>query len=307
MNASNEHSVHKPDRSQRPATYSWRQVCFDVIFEAETFAGKAFDIALLVIILASILAIALETVASIAAVPSYLRILDGFEMAFTVFFGVEYLLRLCCVRKPLKYALSFWGIVDLLAFLPTIIFGLNSRANQSFMIIRSIRLLRVFRILKLVRMMSEANVLANAIWLARDKVIVFLMVVLIAVTISGTLMYHIEHEEPGSQFTSIPQSMYWAIVTMTTVGYGDVYPTTIVGKGLAAVLILLGYSLIIVPTGFVSAEFTEAAKSNRRMRANASNSQRICDRCGEIILDQDANYCHRCGWKLDAQQELTAN
>lgn len=290
---------HGP-KGQRPDGPSWRQQMYDIIFEADSFWGRAFDVALLVAILLSITTIALETVPSIKANSFALRWLLHFEHLLTLLFGIEYLCRLVSTRHPLKYAFSFWGIIDLLSFLPSMItgFGLLSDTSResAFVILRSIRLLRVFRILKLWRMMSSADELAQAIWKARDKIVVFLAVVLIAVTISGTLMYHIEYQEvdgvPTSQFTSIPQSMYWAIVTMTTVGYGDIVPKTTPGKVISAALILLGYSLIIVPTGFVSAEI-----SGLVIQQN-SDLSRVCPECEKAGHPRDAYFCNRCGTRL---------
>lgn len=272
---------------------------YEVIFEAETFWGRFFDLALLILILASISVIALETVPAIRSVESRMAVLRIAELVFTILFGVEYLCRLVCARRPFKYALSFWGIIDVLSFLPSLITGIGTQPRQgSFVILRSIRLLRVFRILKLWRMMSEADELSRAVWQAREKIIVFLAVVMVAVTISGTLMYHVEFEETESgdivsQFSSIPQAMYWAIVTMTTVGYGDIVPQTAVGKLISAVLILLGYSLIIVPSTFVSAELGQKTKDTREF-------DRVCEGCDKRGHDPDANFCARCGAHLPA-------
>lgn len=270
----------------RPTEPGLRQQIYDVIFEADSPSARWFDIVLLVAILTSIVAVSLETL------PGFenSRWLLVLEWILTAIFTAEYVARLVCVRNPLRYARSFWGIVDLLSFLPsyvTLFVGGNSR---SFVILRSIRLLRVFRVLKLWRMMDEAEDLSQAVWRAREKIIVFLSVVLVAVTISGTLMYHIEKVMTDeSQFTSIPQAMYWAIVTMTTVGYGDVVPKTAPGKVISAALILLGYSLIIVPSTFVSAEV---------MRANETTGNDRCEHCGVKDVRSDATFCYRCGERL---------
>lgn len=283
----------------RPTTPSWRQSLYDIIFGAESPAGRWFDILLLVAILASIGIVALETVPEWKDAPW----LVPAELFLTGLFTVEYFLRLICVRRPLRYILSFWGIVDLLSFLPTymtVFLGGNSR---SFVILRSIRLLRVFRVLKLWRMMSEADELSAAVWRAREKIIVFLCVVLVAVTISGTLMYHVEaigadDANRKSQFTSIPQAMYWATVSLTTVGYGDVVPQTALGKMISTVLILLGYSLIIVPSTFVSAEYVKPRVDDE----SATDTKRdpptdACVDCGCDGHRADASYCYRCGRK----------
>lgn len=274
---------------------------YRIIFEADTFWGRAFDIGLLVAILASIAVIALETLPAIrenrASDLWFLRA----EQFFTFVFAAEYFCRLMCVRRPLRYMLSFWGIVDLLGFLPSVFTGFafpgpQSAREGSFAIIRAIRLLRVFRILKLWRLTSEANDLANAVWNSRDKIIVFLTVLLVAITISSTLMYHVEYggidADHPSQFTSIPQSMYWAVVTMTTVGYGDVVPQTAIGKLISTILILLGYSLIIVPTGFVSAEISG------KIMTRGGNKEAHCTECGKEWHDRDANFCDCCGTQL---------
>ena len=288
---------------QRPLRQGVRQRLYDIIFEAETAEGRAFDIGLLIAIVASIILVSLETL------PEYQieQIVDGKtvhtlplwlmvgEWLLTIVFSLEYVARLSCVRNPLKYATSFWGIVDLLSVLPGYAALLTGDSARSFLILRSVRLLRIFRVLKLWRMMSQADELTNAIWNSRDKIIVFLSVVLVAVTISGTLMYHIESvmfgSLPDSDFTSIPQSMYWAIVTMTTVGYGDIVPHTTIGKVISAALILLGYSLIIVPTGFVSAELSKREKETMEFHP--------CPRCKAARHRGDAEYCYRCGSDLD--------
>lgn len=248
-----------------------------------------FDIALLIAILLSITTVSLETVAYFQQEP-WPKIIHGVEFVLTILFTAEYFARLACVEKPAKYAFSFFGIIDLLAWLPLYL-AFFSVEYQSLMIVRSVRLLRVFRVLKMMRMLREAHSLRDAVWRSRDKIFVFIAVVLVAVTISGTLMYQIEHNEPESRFTSIPQAMYWAIVTMTTVGYGDIVPQTIVGKIISALLILLGYSLIIVPTGFVSAEIT-ALSRHRDLTARA------CPHCLREGHSPDAAFCDMCGEQL---------
>ena len=300
--AKNTRPPKRPRRpEQRPDGPAWRITLHDIIFEADTFAGRAFDLVLLVVILISMATIALETLPAFQSNVDSLKWLGRIELACTVIFATEYVLRLICSRHPIRYIFSFWGIIDILSFLPSLLTGFGEPKQRSFLILRSIRLLRVFRVMKMMRMMSEAEELSHAVWSARDKIIVFLGVVMIAVTISGTLMYHVENmaleEGEVSQFTSIPQSMYWAIVTMTTVGYGDIVPKSTLGKVISAGLILLGYSLIIVPSGFVSAEFT-----GRRLSPDADNtsSDRTCPRCTKPHHPVDANYCNRCGERLAA-------
>ncbi|WDQ16672.1 ion transporter [Rhodopirellula sp. P2] len=289
---------------QRPAEPGARQTLYDVIFEADSALGRGFDIALLVAIIASITLVAIETVPEygLQREPGSTKPISPLstwflvaEWILTILFTIEYALRLYCVRHPLKYAFSFWGIVDLLSILPSYLTLFVEYSAKSFVILRSVRLLRVFRVLKLWRMMSQADELSDAVWKSREKIIVFLAVVLVAVTISGTLMYQIETVLMGdshdSDFTSIPQSMYWAIVTMTTVGYGDVVPHTTIGKIISAALILLGYSLIIVPTGFVSAELSS--------KLATTTERHPCSQCGLSNHRAGAVHCDRCGHRLD--------
>jgi voltage-gated potassium channel len=286
-------------RRQRPTTPGLRQQLYEIIFEADTFVGRLFDILLLIAILLSVVVVSLETVPAFSGDAQTMRTLSIWEWCFTGLFALEYALRLSCVRHPFRYAFSFWGVIDLLSFLPSLMIGLGS-GERSFVILRTVRLLRVFRVLKLWRMMREAESLSKAVWHARDKIIVFIGVVLVAVTISGTLMYHVENwepvaGEPPSSFTSIPQAMYWAIVTMTTVGYGDIVPTTTVGKFISAALILLGYSLIIVPSGFVIAEVSASQYLGTDQAGPVT-----CPRCARRRHAADANYCCRCGERLAA-------
>lgn len=268
----------------------WRERLYTVIFEADTRAGQWFDIGLLVAILLSVGVVAIETVEEVQA--QYGPTLNRIEWFFTILFTIEYLLRLISVRRPLNYAFSFYGLIDFISILPTYLAPMFGSA-RSFAVVRSFRLLRVFRIMKLIHLTSESEDLASAVWRARSKVIVFLMVVLITVTISGTAMYEIERlaSPEKTHFTSIPQSVYWAVVTMTTVGYGDIVPQTTPGKMVSALLILVGYSLIIVPTGFVSAEFS-ASKQQGKL------SNQTCPYCMAEGHLKDAIYCRKCGKPL---------
>ncbi len=253
--------------------------------------------ALLAAILLSITVISLETIQYFETRPAWLDFFHGIEWVLTVLFTIEYIARLLCVHRPLRYAFSFFGIIDLLACLP--LYLTFARVDsKSLTIVRSIRLLRVFRVLKMMRMLREADSLKAAVWNSRDKILVFLATVMVAVTISGTLMYQVEHgaEPETSQFTSIPQSMYWAIVTMTTVGYGDVVPHTPIGKFISAALILLGYSLIIVPTGFISAEI-------HAQKSGAADNSRTCPHCFREGHADEANFCHICGEHLIANAD----
>ena len=265
-----------------------RERIHEIIFEADTLGGAVFDIALLIAIVLSIVIISLETVPEISAeTRHWLAMAKWF---FTGIFTIEYALRIYCVRRPWKYIISFWGIVDLLSFLPDYLLLFLGADAHGFAVIRSLRLLRAFRIFHLGWFQSEAEDLGDAIWRARAKVVVFLTVVMILVTVSGTLMYEIENEILGekSLFHSIPDGIYWAIVTMTTVGFGDIVPKTVAGKFLSAFLILVGYSLIIVPTGFVSAEVIEA---QRRRRLTTIS----CPSCITEGHDADAKFCKNCG------------
>jgi voltage-gated potassium channel len=263
---------------------AWRERLYHVIFESETPAGRAFDEALLVVILLSVAAVLLESVPGIR--DDYGRALRAAEWTFTALFTVEYVLRLLTARAPGRYARSFFGVVDLLAVLPTYV-AIVAPETQSLLVIRAVRLLRVFRILKLSRHVGEAEVLARALSASRRKITVFFGGILTLVLIMGTLMYLIEGEAAG--FTSIPTAMYWAVVTMTTVGYGDIVPRTTLGKVVAAFAMLLGYSIIAVPTGIVSVELAQAGRA-RRLGA--------CAACGLAAHDADAAFCKRCGARL---------
>lgn len=260
-----------------------------MIFEAATPEGRAFDVVLLGLIVVSIAAVMLESVSGVRA--RHGTALRAIEWAFTALFTVEYVLRLLAVRRPLAYARSFFGAVDLLAVLPTYV-SLLVPGAQSFLVIRSLRLLRVFRVLKLGRYLGEANVLLTALRSSRAKITVFLGTVLTVIVIVGTLMYLIEGEENG--FTSIPRALYWAVVTMTTVGYGDIAPRTVPGQALAAFVMILGYSIIAVPTGIVSAEIAQAMS---RQPAGALTCP-ACTACSAEGHDTDAHYCRRCGARL---------
>lgn len=277
-----------PAGALAPSLSPWRQRLHEVIFEADTPAGKAFDLILLLAILASTVAVMLETVDHLRA--DYYLPLRTAEWVFTVLFTVEYALRLICVRRPSRYALSFFGIVDLVSFLPSYI-SLLVPGAQTLLVIRLLRLLRIFRILKLARFLTEAAELRDAVYGARNKIVVFLFTVLTVVSIMGAAMYLIEHDHnPG--FRNIPQSMYWAIVTMTTVGYGDITPITVPGKLVASLIILTGYAMIVVPTGFVSAEFVAAKDRHKPPTTQA------CPSCMRHGHDADAVCCKWCGARL---------
>ena len=262
-----------------------RERLHEIIFGADTPAGRAFDVGLMMLIIASVLAVMLESVNWIQ--DEYGPWLRAFEWLVTVTFTIEYILRLYCVDKPWRYAHSFFGIVDLLAILPTYL-SLLFPGAQSLLVIRGLRLLRVFRVLKLAHFVGEASQLRVALQASLRKIIVFLGAVLAIVVIVGSMMYLIEGEEHG--FSNIPLSIYWAIVTMTTVGYGDMSPETPLGKALAAVIMILGYGIIAVPTGIVSVEL--AGVTRKRITTQA------CPECGASGHDGDAVHCKYCGAKI---------
>ncbi|MEM7110511.1 MAG: ion transporter [Bacteroidota bacterium] len=261
---------------------TWKERLFIVIFEADTPLGKFFDIALLIAILLSVLAVMLESVDDIKA--DHGTSLYIAEWIFTVFFTLEYILRIVIVEKPWRYVRSFFGIVDLLSIIPTYL-GLFLAGAHSLLIIRSIRLLRVFRVLKMVRFLGEASQLTTALKASRAKIIVFIGGVFSLTVILGTLMYMIEGGENG--FTSIPKSIYWAVVTLTTVGYGDIAPQTALGQGFATFIMVLGYGIIAVPTGIVTAEMTQ----HKIQMDNGIE----CKGCHKKGHDIQANYCKYCG------------
>ena len=277
--------VEKQPSRLQPGPRPWQRRLYVVIFEHDTRGGKLFDVAVFVAIFLSVGVVMMESVEGFRQ--EHRDLLLGVEWGFTLLFTVEYALRLACVRRPMVYATSFFGVVDLLAILPT--FGsLFVARTQGLATIRALRLLRIFRVFKLARFMSEAAALRDVLWQSRAKLTVFLMGVTIVVTIIGSLMYVVEgRSNPG--FGSIPESIYWAVVTMATVGYGDVVPRTPLGKGLSMVLIVFGYGLIVVPTGIVTAEWGGGTKEPPR---------RACPSCGKGGHDADAAYCKACGGAL---------
>ncbi len=261
----------------------WRGRLHEIIFEADTPAGRLFDIGLIGCILSSLVVVMLESVSSVRA--DYGALLIGFEWGFTILFTVEYVLRILAVRLPWRYATSFFGVIDLISIVPTYL-SLVVAGAQSLLVIRTLRLLRVFRVLKLARFLSEASVIVLALRASIRKIIVFLFAVVCLATIAGALMFLLEGPEHG--FTSIPRSMFWAIVTMTTVGYGTVVPETVLGQGAAAILMIMGYGIIAVPTGIVSAEFVHKAHV----------STQACPACSKEGHDPDAMHCKFCGATL---------
>lgn len=262
-----------------------RERLYIIIFESDTPAGKWFDVLLILSILMSVAAVMLDSVKSINQ--DYGDVLYALEWLFTILFTIEYILRLSCIGRPAVYARSFFGIVDLLAILPTYI-SMFIPGSQFLISIRVLRILRTFRVLKLVQYMNESQLLMQALWSSRRKIIVFLFTVFTLVIIFGSFMYLIEGEENG--FTSIPKSVYWAIVTMTTVGYGDISPQTDLGQMLASLIMIMGYGIIAVPTGIVTAELAT-------MRT-VYESHLVCPECSTEDHSPDANFCKKCGMKL---------
>ncbi|ARK10771.1 ion transporter [Fibrivirga algicola] len=275
-----------PSTPEKPRA-GWRARLHEVIFEADTAAGKAFDIGLIASILLSVTTVMLESVPSIRT--AYGDVLTRIEWFFTILFSIEYLLRLVSVKKPLRYITSFFGFVDILALLPTYL-SLLLPGTQYLFTIRILRLLRVFRILKLSEYLSEASTLMGALQASRRKISVFILTVLLLVVIIGSMMYIVEGEEHG--FTSIPTSIYWAIVTLTTVGYGDLSPQTPLGKALASLVMIMGYGIIAVPTGIVTAEISQAAMKFKQVTSQA------CPNCSQYGHDADATFCKYCGSRL---------
>ncbi len=264
----------------------WRKVAFEVIFEADTPVGKWFDVALILCIVASVAVVMLGSIAGVNE--SHGRLLNVLEWFFTILFTIEYILRLVCVGNPTRYAVSFFGVVDLLAIVPAYA-GLALAGTQYLTVIRILRVLRIFRVLKLGECVGEANVLKRALIASRKKIFVFLFAVLTMVVIIGSIIFLIEGPENG--FTSIPKGVYWAVVTLTTVGYGDLSPQTPFGQLLASMVMILGYSIIAVPTGIMTVELTQAAKDKKI-------TSQTCPECSKQGHDPDAAHCKYCGAKL---------
>jgi voltage-gated potassium channel len=264
----------------------WQSRLHEVIYESHSKAGKAFDVTLLAFIVLSIVVVMLDSVAALHA--SHGRLFWALEWFFTLAFTVEYILRLICIRRPLKYIFSPLGIIDLLAIIPSYLSFMYVGA-QSLLVLRALRLLRVFRIFRLVHFLSEMRFLYVAIINSIRKISIFILFVVSTVVILGSVIYLVEG--PANGFTSIPQSVYWAIVTITTVGYGDIAPATPLGKLIASFIMLLGYGIIAVPTGIVTTEMALAAKSQKQ-------DSQACPSCGRQGHDHDARFCKFCGTML---------
>jgi voltage-gated potassium channel len=278
---------------------SWQDKLHEVIYEADTPTGKLFDVILLIAILASILLVMLESVKSIDA--NYHKLLNISEWVITILFSIEYIVRIISVKRPIKYITSFYGVIDLLSTIPKYL-SLIFAGTHALVALRALRLLRIFRILKLARYLGASNQLAAAIKASRAKISVFLFAVLIAAIIFGTIMYLVEGEESG--FTNIPKSVYWCIVTLTTVGFGDIAPVTPLGQLIATIIMILGYGIIAVPTGIVSAEYSTKINSEKNGEDERDkeplvhlNSQ-CCANCLNEKHADGAEFCFKCGCKL---------
>lgn len=274
------------DQNKPTEKGSLRERLYIIIFQANTTAGKLFDIALFLLIISNIVLLMLESVESLSI--KYADLFRTLDYIYLIIFSIEYLLRLYCVRSPKRYARSFYGIVDLLAILPSYMEFFYPQWHV-FMIVRSFRLLRIFRIFRMVRFLDESRILMLALVRGFRKIIVFLFFVLLLAIFLGSMMYVVEFQH-NSGFNSIPQSIYWAVVTITTVGYGDVAPVTVMGKVIASFVMILGYSIIAVPTGIMSASVIQEEKRNRGRR---------CPHCHVAGHDKEAVYCKNCGEKLE--------
>jgi voltage-gated potassium channel len=263
----------------------------EIIFEADTPTGKRFDIGLMILIVLSVIVVMLESSEEWEA--AYSSLFFVLEWIFTIVFTIEYILRLTVTIRPMKYALSFYGIIDLIAILPSYL-SFFLVGTQYFVIIRILRLLRVFRVFKLGQFLTEGDQLRRAMIASRNKITVFLFAVTLLVVLIGSVMYLIEGGQ-NDGFSSIPRAVYWAIVTLTTVGYGDITPQTDVGQFLSAVVMILGYAIIAVPTGIVSSEMFEQAATARK-----TNTQ-VCRYCAKEGHDDDATYCKYCGGRLNEE------
>ncbi|WP_430613075.1 ion transporter [Flavobacterium sp. JP2137] len=273
-----------------------RQKIYIIIYGSNTFAGKLFDIVLLAVILLSVLLVMLESVEKLDT--KYHTFLIVSEWIITVFFSIEYTLRIISNKKPLKYIFSFYGLVDLISILPMYL-SFFIPGSRILSVVRALRLLRLFGILNLMHYVGQESHLKLALIASRTKIIVFVYFILIVSVLLGALMYIIEGKESG--FTSIPTSIYWCIVTLTTVGYGDIAPVTTLGQTIASFIMIMGYGIIAVPTGIVTAEFSNAKRNRLQERS------RNCPSCTTIIYDEDSNYCYNCGQKLKNVNNNTNN
>jgi voltage-gated potassium channel len=273
------------------ANKGWKYKLHEIIYGTHTPAGKMFDIVLLVVIVYSVIVVMLESIPSFDE--KYHEFLNISEWFVTILFTIEYILRIICIKSPKRYIFSFFGIIDFLSTVPKYLsfFILGSQYITAF---RALRLLRVFRILKLVRFIGESNNLLRALKASRTKIFIFVFFVLVVSVLLGTIMYLVEGPEHG--FNSIPHSVYWTIVTLTTVGYGDISPETGLGQIIATIIMIVGYGIIAVPTGIVSAEYVTETRKNKKKKK--VEEEKNCAECGTVILRVDALYCRICGFRL---------
>lgn len=277
---------------------NWKEKLHEIIYEADTPAGKLFDIILLLLIITSIILVMLESVTSFAN--QHLEFLDTAEWIITILFTIEYIARVIVVNQPKKYIFSFYGIVDFLSTIPKYL-SFFILGSHSLIALRALRLMRVFRILKLARFVGESNNLMKALRASRAKIAVFVFFVLIICIILGAIMYIVESGQ-DSGFTSIPRSVYWAIVTLTTVGYGDIAPATALGQLISSIIMIIGYGVIAIPTGIVSVEYAKSTSTEENTTKNIQEdihlNTQTCSNCHETNHDDDANFCKTCGNNL---------
>lgn len=278
--------------SQTTENKKWKHRLHEVIYEADTPKGKIFDIILLILILSSIILVMLESVSYLN--DQYASLFNISEWIITILFTIEYILRIIAIKRPGKYIFSFFGIIDFLSTIPKYL-SLFFVGTHMLVALRALRLLRVFRILKLARFINESNTLVKALKASRAKISVFLLAVVILCVILGTIMYLVEGAEHG--FNSIPKSVYWCIVTLTTVGYGDITPQTPLGQLISSVIMVLGYGIIAVPTGIVTAEYSQQEKGKVQLNTQS------CPNCNENRHRDNAVFCHQCGEPLNDEHE----
>ncbi|MBW2961178.1 ion transporter [Mesonia aestuariivivens] len=281
----------------KPKRNSWREKIHEIIYEADTPAGKAFDVILLVIIFLSIIFVMLESVKGLD--PWIYNYMYAAEWVITILFTIEYILRIISIQKPTKYIFSFYGLIDFFSTIPLYLSFLIPGSSSALITVRALRLLRVFRILKVSRYIGESNKLIKALKDSRPKILVFLFAVIILCLIFGTAMYMIEGADSG--FKNIPVSLYWCIVTLTTVGFGDIHPVTPLGQFLASIIMILGYGVIAVPTGIVSAEYSKSEADENEQKKLSTNTQ-SCYHCHENTHLDGADYCQNCGYPLNREK-----
>lgn len=267
---------------------NWRHKLHEILYEADTPSGKLFNLVLFITIIASIILVMLESVSSFDN--KYHTFLNVSEWVITILFSIEYIARVASVRNPLKYIFSFYGIIDLLSTIPKYL-SFFLVGSHSLVALRALRLMRVFRILKLTRFIGATTNFQRALIASRAKIAVFLSFVLILCIILGTIMYLVESNQ-NSGFTSIPRSVYWAIVTLTTVGYGDIAPTTALGQLIASVIMIMGYGIIAIPTGIVSSEIS-------KNKSNIATNTQACPSCMAISHKDNSEFCYKCGERLN--------